>query len=113
MKYKFCIVVLLCFVFLMIGILKSEEQNIESLIEQLGGEDVSARLQAAEALGEIGVAAKDAVPTLIEVLRDEGYNYLFKSFQAAAARRKAAWALGQVFRKHQHHKVKPFLEKWA
>ncbi|MBC8235964.1 HEAT repeat domain-containing protein, partial [bacterium] len=96
MKYKLCIFVLLCFVFLMMGILKSEEQDIEYLIEQLGGEDVSARLQAAEALGEIGSTAQDAVPALIEVLRDEGYNYLFKSFQAEAARRKAAWALGQI-----------------
>jgi len=80
----------------MMGILKSEEQDIESLIEQLGGEDVSARLQAVEALGEIGSTAQDAVPALIEVLRDEGYNYLFKPFQAASARRKAAWALGQI-----------------
>ncbi len=47
------------------------KQRIQRLISQLTVPDVNDRIYAAQELGEIGSAAKDAVPSLIKALKDE------------------------------------------
>jgi HEAT repeat protein len=45
--------------------------RVPPLIESLKDKDVSVRREAAEALGEIGPEAEDAVSPLLDLLRDE------------------------------------------
>ena len=47
------------------------KQRIQRLLSQLTVPDVNDRIYAAQELGEIGSAAKDAVPSLIKALKDE------------------------------------------
>jgi len=49
----------------LIGSVFESEAREESLIKQIGDEDVSVRQKAADALGKIGEPAKAAVPALI------------------------------------------------
>ncbi len=64
MERKTFIVVLLCLMGLMINVFKSEGQDIEFLIKQLGDENEDVRAIAVYALAQMGEAAKDAVPAL-------------------------------------------------
>ncbi len=62
------------------------QEEVERLIERLKDEDVLARSDAAEALGQIGPEAAPAVEALVEALKDE----------AAGVRLHAAMALGGI-----------------
>ncbi len=64
------------------------EEAMPELIEALGDPYDDVRLNAAEALGKIGPAAKQAVPALIETLGDPEHN----------VRVNAAEALGKIGR---------------
>lgn len=87
---KTFLIVFLCLIGLMMSGCGSAENgqqaHIKSLIKQLGDGDAFVRLKAAYALGQIGPAAKEAVPALIMALGDESTDI----------RAKAAWALGQI-----------------
>ncbi len=60
--------------------------GLSALIAALKDEDKEVRGRAANALGQIGPAAKEAVPALIAALKDED----------RLVRLHAAWALGQI-----------------
>ena len=60
--------------------------GIMDLIQALQDKSSNVRLTAAEALGNIGQGAKDAVPALIQALQDESSN----------VRRHATEALGNI-----------------
>ncbi|MCP4652057.1 MAG: hypothetical protein GY858_01555 [Candidatus Omnitrophica bacterium] len=63
-----------------------EEAEIDRLIRGLENVDYNVRSDSATALGRIGLAAKKAVPDLIERLAD----------QKAKVRMVSSWALGQI-----------------
>ncbi len=65
---------------------ETQEQKIQKLIKQLGGEDKYARMKAAHDLGQIGKPAAGAVPALMHALKDEN----------AETRRYAIVALGKI-----------------
>ena len=50
---------------------ENQEQKVERLIKELQDEDLSVRSSAAEALGDIGKEAKDAVPALVLLLQGQ------------------------------------------
>jgi HEAT repeat protein len=56
------------------------------LTELLKNKEAEIRSDAAQALGELGSAAKEAVPALIESLQDRDFSVC----------RNAAWALGNI-----------------
>ena len=60
-----------------------------ALIIALRDEDASMRKKAADALGELGSAAKDAIPALTKVLKDEDKD-VRDAAQTALAKIKAA-----------------------
>jgi HEAT repeat protein len=60
------------------------DDEIQRYIEALKSPDLNVRRASAKVLGEIGPAAKDAVPELIESLNDEDVDLI------------AVWALGQI-----------------
>ena len=63
-------------------------KTVSQLTEALKDKDRSTRMRAAEALGQIGPAAKDAVPALIEASKHEDSD----------TRSAAAEALGNIRR---------------
>jgi len=67
---------------------EAQEQQLERLIRELQDADSDVRSNAAMALGEIGPEAKDAVPTLIQLLQNEDAE--------GFVRANAALALGQI-----------------
>ncbi|MFQ5796574.1 MAG: HEAT repeat domain-containing protein [Candidatus Bipolaricaulia bacterium] len=93
-----------------------QDQDINKLIEALMDDDVFVLIAAAEALGRMGPAARDAVPALVEALGDP--QSLMRRHAAEALRRigpdavpaliealmdrdwrvsqAAAWALGEI-----------------
>jgi HEAT repeat protein len=62
------------------------ELRIQKLIRRLEAPDPVVRLHAAVVLGDMGVAAAEAVPTLIGLLKSD----------SAADRKRAAWTLGHL-----------------
>jgi hypothetical protein len=52
------------------------DNEVQRYREALKSPDVNIRREAAKALGEIGPGAKDAVPELIEALRDEDMDLI-------------------------------------
>ncbi len=86
MKRKLCIVSLLCFVSLIWSANESlghdEGWDVESLIEQLGDADGSAREAASIKLEQAGPRAKAAVPALIRALSDENEQVRFHAANA-------------------------------
>ena len=97
-KWRLLFVIWLCLVSLTTIAIEAEEQDIESLIKELGDEDLFVRAGAAFALGRIGEPAKAAVPALIKVLDDESQH--IRSGAAEALRRigtaEAVDALGSA-----------------
>jgi len=65
---------------------EQKRQKVAELIEQLKDEEVGRRMQAADGLGDLGAAAKSAVPALIGALNDEDI----------LVRRDASYALGSI-----------------
>ena len=63
-----------------------DNHTVQDLITNLKNQDETVRRNAAEALGKLGQAAKDAVPALIRTLKDRN----------EAVRRSAAEALGKL-----------------
>ena len=70
MKRKILIAVFSFLVSSLIIALESGGKDIESLVIQLSDGDWYVRSKAAQALGQMGEAAKDAVPVLIKRLGD-------------------------------------------
>ena len=79
-------VVSLLVIFNLLTFISGCSDPIESHIEDLKDNDAEVRISAAAALGEIGPAAKAAVPNLIETLKD----------QNGRVRGSAARALGEI-----------------
>ena len=65
---------------------ETQEQKVERLITELGHKETKDRKNAARALGSIGEGAVDAVPALIQLLKD----------QDEWVRINAAWALEEI-----------------
>jgi HEAT repeat protein len=55
-------------------------KKLDELVQKLRGKDEGEREEAAEALGELGADAKDAVPDLIEVLKEYVNDESFRAF---------------------------------
>lgn len=68
-------------------------KEIKRLIKQLTEGDETGRCEAAEALGEIGPAAEEAIPHLVKALADS----------SQILRNQAAQALGRINSKWQRH----------
>ena len=80
------VVLFLGLVGIWIGGCETQEQKVERLITELGHKETKDRNNAARALGSIGEGAVDAVPALIQLLKD----------QDEWVRINAAWALEEI-----------------
>ena len=71
---------------------------LETLLPALGDPDRDVRVSAVESLGELGAAAKEAVPDLVEVmLQDRDWSVRFAAAEALGKMQaEAAPALSQV-----------------
>jgi len=121
---KRCPILLVCIVILFAGCSRKEEvvyqgKPLSEWIEMLEGTNLSAKLSAINAVGKIGPEAKDAIPALIETIRQTrnhdkkillGCNYALLAMGKEIVpymisllkddewemRRGAAWILGEV-----------------
>jgi HEAT repeat protein len=62
---------LLCLVTCMIGVARADEPSVKDLIRELNSSDIDKKEHAAQALGEMGPAAKPAIQALLDALNDE------------------------------------------
>jgi HEAT repeat protein len=83
---SYFLILLVTLLFALPGALAQSVEGVPRLIAALKGVDVEGRRKAAEALGLLGWAAKDAVPALVAALKDDDTRV-----RAAAAR-----AIGRI-----------------
>ena len=61
------------------GTARAEQENVVELIAKLSDRSAEVRFKTAEKLGNLGPAARPAVPRLVRLLGDEGKHYAIKT----------------------------------